>query len=294
LRKRTSQGEAEKSAYVFGTPKYLSNYKTYRSVAVAAPTSCANLDAKGNSRGGTSRADDELLATMCGVEMNLLEAALVEQGYVVTSWRSIAQVGEGKFTSVLNAAKQAGAQVLFQVNALGRVRDRTAGDENEEYDWYRADSKGIPQEALTALTEYDINRLNALVMAFREARKDQQVLAVKADVTAIDVNTGQTLWIYVWTQTIDTSKMSDSELLVKGVPRSRVADSEGMSPNGYEWSPYAVPTVAIKSKPKLITRTERVGRQDKNEYDKLFKKLVRDLAAKFRTSRGRTKAARLD
>lgn len=181
-----------------------------RKAAVAAPSACLNTSSSGSARsvaagvnehspGRTeagSRAAGELLATACGVEMSVVEGVLASNDYAVVSWREFA----AENVSILDAARRAGVDVLFQINSLEMSTEPAMFDQSNH--WARSDEFGkirgvlaMPGEHGSVLTAADIRALNAFVQAPPPASVPTD-LALQADISAIDVKRGQTVWIY--------------------------------------------------------------------------------------------------
>ena len=283
------EGAQGREAYAFGTPRYESSYANYRKVAVAAPSSCENRSTSGDLRAGDAggRTSNEVLATACGVEMAMLERVLAERGYTVTSWRSIAQTAQGR--SSVEVARSFGAEVLFQVNSLERTA-RPAGDAQTRYTWLKSDAWGNHgpelQSSLT-LSPSDIQQLNDAALQRQRAADGAEYPGAMADINAIDVATGETIWLYRWERAVDSASTDNSALLMKGTPTT--ADAAGLRRWSIETPIRPREVAAQPAAPSLLTASSQRGgaRTGRSAQDQLLEEIVQDFVGTFQTGQGR-------
>jgi len=120
------------SPEIIETASYNELLPTITTIAIRAPDSCANETTAIHS--GEASGRGLLLKTDCGVEMSELERALAKAGYHVISWDIIKnRVIHDENMTPVKAAKDLGAQVLFQVNSL----ERSAANVRQDARWER-------------------------------------------------------------------------------------------------------------------------------------------------------------
>lgn len=204
----------ENVAEVTATPRYSKMVSQIKSVALKAPTSCADESAAKATGKAEGRGD--IVKTLCGVEMAEIERALVRQGFIVYSWNLVNNtIGKhNKEATAIEAAKWLGAQVLFQVNSLERVTLNPGRDTRLERSFFKSNSYG---DALSPL-ELDENQIKKIKALIGEDEIKQlaytKKLGAMLDISAVDSETGQTIWFYRWTNQKDTSKHIFAKSLV--------------------------------------------------------------------------------
>lgn len=160
-----------------------------RRVAVRAPDACASQSAAETTGAANNRGS--IVQTDCGVEMAELERALTRAGYQVYSWKQIQSLSRSMPAEA--AARQLGAEVLFQVNSLERVTYVPGRNARWERTFSSASAEGEPGEPF-ALKTADLQRLGPV---FAQAEQYALTrLGAMLDVNAVMTETGQTVWFY--------------------------------------------------------------------------------------------------
>lgn len=187
-------GEAE----VTTTHQYLDASARLKRVALRAPDTCTSLGAAETT--GVAQKTGTIVATECGVEMAELERALTQAGYIVSSWRVLANDMATHGISATDAAQKLGAEVLFQVNSLERVKTPRGEGAHWERTFYRSNMCGDALRPVN-LDERDLADLR-LSSAEREGTRlrGEERLGATLNVNAIMVETSQTFWFYQWTK----------------------------------------------------------------------------------------------
>lgn len=168
---------------------------TIRHVALQAPDSCENTTASGER--GRDQSEGELLHTFCGLEMAELERRLVRQGYTVTGWTAVSNHVQRYRVTPVEAARHFGAQVLFQVNSMERIRGRLDQDIEWRFRYFHADVYGEQREPFP-LPDYERDALQALTLPQQEAILARSFLGVTLNITAMHVPTGRGIWYFHW------------------------------------------------------------------------------------------------
>lgn len=192
-------------AEVTKTPRYSKIVSQINSVALSAPSSCADKSAADTTGSATNTGD--IVKTRCGVEMAEIERALVRQGFTVYSWKMINHaIIPGMNEDVTKVAKKLGAQVLFQVNSLERVIMTPGHDALIEHNFQNSNASGESLSPLK-LDEQQIGKIKAIIGADELIRlPSAKRLGAMLDINAIDSATGQTIWFYRWSKHEDSSK----------------------------------------------------------------------------------------
>jgi hypothetical protein len=167
-----------------------------KSVALKAPSYCEDKTA--SKATGEAAGQSTVVQTTCGVEMAELERTLVKSGYNVYSWNMFNnRVKEsGTDADAAIAAKKLGAQVLFVVNSLERVKVIPKSTARFENEFFSSDEYGN-QIAPAQITEDRINLLKKLTNNNREVLfRRTRLQGAMLDVNAVDAETGQTIWFY--------------------------------------------------------------------------------------------------
>ena len=259
----------ENMAEVTKTPRYSEMVSLIKSVALKAPTSCENKSA--SEATGTAEANGAVVKTVCGVEMAEIERALVRQGFTVYSWNTVSHaITENKITSATEAAKRLGAQVLFQINSLERVKIAPSRDVRVERNFFVSNKYGDTMSPLNL----DENRINQIKQEIATIELNELLSAKKLgsmlDITAIDSGTAQTIWFYRSTSTEDTSTIA--RFLIKcnerGCSQEDIENRDDEKDNSPNKRSKEVETFSIDSRPA-------------SEQDAIYFKLLRKVTAGF-------------
>lgn len=192
------------TADVTKTPRYSNMVSQINSVALSAPSSCADKTAAAAT--GSAENTGDVVKTRCGVEMAEIERALVRQGFTVYSWKMINNAFIANPEDVTKVAKKLGAQVLFQVNSLERAIMTPGRDARIEHNFQNSNVAGESLSPLK-LDEQQINKINAVIVADELKRlPSAKRLGAMLDINAVDTATGQTIWFYRWSKHEDTSR----------------------------------------------------------------------------------------
>lgn len=259
---------------VVATPQYQAIVGGLRSVAIKAPDYCANKTAAETE--GRARPTGTVLATRCGIEMGEIERALAMVGYQVTSWSTLASTVHNEGLTPEAAAKKLGAQVLFQVNSLQKIRVRPQVNYRWERGVWELDRKGqAPTGKPAKVSDADTGVL------FREAGRQeagaqpQEVSGATLDVNAIQVDTGQTIWFYRGTRFVAVQDQATVQFRAKRGKR------------GWEFFPApGQPSPGPKpppGPPAVLTRSVGGGPASPQDqaYHQVMLELVRDFAHRF-------------
>ena len=127
-----------------------------------------------------------------------LERALTQAGFQVISWKVLQNKVLKEETTTQAAAKELGAEVLFQINSLERSLIQAGQDARWERRFYESNQKGeqlnpvpLPEKASHQLLTYAKLQEAALTQAER--------LSVTINANASLVKTGEILWFFEWT-----------------------------------------------------------------------------------------------
>ncbi len=180
------------------SPKYkeLLSAKGIKKVAVRAPDACTAESA--SDRTGVGKKQQSVMSTDCGVEMGEIERALTGAGFVVISWRDLAQKIKSESLTAIAAAEALGATVLFQINSLELVESRPGSDAR----WDRVFCKADREAQVEGPKEVDGDTRKELVEKMGSQEKalmsGKVSLAAMLDVNAVLVDGAQAIWFYRW------------------------------------------------------------------------------------------------
>jgi hypothetical protein len=274
-----STKEGGKAAEVTITTLYSKMASQIKSVAISAPSSCANETASTNS--GQAVNTGSIVKTNCGVEMAEIERALIRQGFTVYSWKLVADAinansANNTRVSPDRVAKQLGAQVLFQVNSLERVIITPGRDARIERSFYGSNSLGEKLGPIE-LGEQRIKEIKA-VTGVLEVKQlpSAQSLGAMLDINAIDSETGQSIWFYRWSKHEDTSKNIFASSLVQCWDnwgcRQELAENPTLKQN----------TTAVRSSEvETISTVARPANEQNATYFSLLQDVTTDFVKRF-------------
>lgn len=160
-------------------------------VALKAPDYCYGQAASISDK-QVVHATKSFIKSECGVEMGTLEKKLAEEGYTVYSWNIIDNIMKSQNKSLLLAAQEMGAEILFTVNMLEGIY--ASSDEYIKRSFFWSDkngSKGNPAN----IVEIDRQDIRKIAWPYEDKLR-RRSLGAFLDVTAVDVTTGQAIWFY--------------------------------------------------------------------------------------------------
>jgi hypothetical protein len=177
------------------TPQFRAMRAHIATIGLQPPDVCADQGASAGD--GTAQLELGILRTRCGVEMAELERALARAGYGVVSWGAVQHMARSQETSLLESARALGVDVLLQVNALERIEVRPGRDARFERRFYhatrggeRAQPASVPQTRARTFEELIGQRETSLATGTR--------VGAAINVSAVEVDTGATVWFYEW------------------------------------------------------------------------------------------------
>ncbi len=277
VKSRFVEATREGDRDVTPSPKYseLIEAGAIKKVAVRAPDACAAADA--SQRTGAARGEQTVMSTRCGVEMGEIERALTSAGFVVISWRDLDQTITKDGLTPLDAAKQLGADVLFQINSLEQVVSRPGKDARWDRVFCKSNKKGEIQEP-AQLEEVDMNDLAGRVGEQERLAADAVTSqAAMLDVNAVLVEGGQTIWFYRWIK----PELSERE---DALAVHFKFDKRGWLPLGV-FNPYAAETPADPKSGNAQSTSVSTGSAANDErqarYFELVREVVKDFAEAF-------------
>lgn len=278
---------AQDEAQITQTERYRARRANYRRVAVAAPTGCVNQNVAQTT--GQTQAAGDILRTSCGVEMAELERALAQAGYIVTSWRTMNQ----SQSLPLEAARTFHADVLFQVNSLENSAIPLAQANISSWRYFRADAQGNQQQPLP-LSRPDQQQLLQLAASPLSIYQNQTRFAsVTLDSTAIDVETGETVWLYRHSKVEVPSGTDRFTSLARGV--ELLGPRQPGQPY-LAWTPYRAqqastgPQQVVDEFSTGTSSMSETGSTATNPYQehqhRMLREVVADFVQKFQTGEG--------
>ncbi len=272
VRSQVSERSKPLDVEVTPTPEYDALVGKIHSVAVQAPDYCANRSAADAS--GRASATGTVMATECGVELGELERALTRAGFRVTSWSALANLVRAEKITPSAASRRLGAQVLFQINSLQRVKVTP----DVKVDWRRS-FVGITKDGTRVTDEKaDVDSSDEAVLVGMVKPHEAHVSAVERlgaslDVNAIDTSTGQSLWFYRGTMFDALDKTSLVEVTA--------FDGE----EGWEQRAVRVPTpragATVPSASGSATIAGRAAGPEEQTYRQMMRELVKDFVENF-------------
>jgi hypothetical protein len=155
---------------------------TWKTAALRAPDACGN-DAAG-----------------CGSWLTQIERGLVERKLGVVSWSALRDVERTKQEPAHVAARELQADVVFVINEIDARAVPLGTDARETFDVYDTDEYGNDRrpslvsessaEAATTFAKQEVKGFSAALA------KVPTHLTATLDVTAVDTNTGESVWFY--------------------------------------------------------------------------------------------------
>jgi hypothetical protein len=166
-------------------------------IGLQPPDVCADQGQTGT--GGSGQLQQGILRTRCGVEMAEFERALSRAGYQVVSWGAVQHISRHDETSLLEAAKGLGVEILLQVNSLERIRIQPGRDARFERRFFLATGAG--EKADPARVEQSRAREFEWLIKKKEASLANGArVGATINVSAVSVDTGTTIWFYEATE----------------------------------------------------------------------------------------------
>jgi len=268
-------------AEITATPRYSKIASQIKSVALSAPSSCADNPA--SSATGAAMSRGEIVKTNCGVEMAEIERELVRQEFTVYSWDMLNKsLSTNRSENAHAIVKKLGAQVLFQVNSLERVNMSPGHDARIEHSFFSSNASGDILEKLD-LTEDQRNKINDLIKIDDKNRlSSTKKLGAMIDINAVDSETGQSIWFYRWSKHEDASKNVFTSYLLQcwdnWGPWCMILDEPGKDNQQTESGKSSTDVKKISSDPRPAS-----------EQDVIYYGLLREVTADFgkRFSSGR-------
>jgi len=217
-----------------------------------------------------------------------LERALTQAGYTVSSWRVLANDMAAHGVTATDAGRQLGAEVLFQVNSLERVKTPRGEGARWERTFYQSNNCG------DAVQPASMDDLQLAQLRKQSQGREQEVLQGKQrlgatlNVNAIMVETGQTIWFYQWTKFDAPGGELDVRVLseLTGNMQWSVVSPQCSSL-------YAARS--MKGNPRESDATGvTAGSEEKPLYFKLMREVVKDFVAQFAKGAGSTAGQRTE
>lgn len=204
------------------TPAFRAMRGGISTIGLQPPDVCADQGASAGD--GTAQLEVGILRTRCGVEMAELERALARAGYGVVSWGAVQHMARSQKTSLLESAQSLGVDVLLQVNALERVEIRPGRDARFERRFYHATQSG--ERARPASVPQSRARIfEALIEPRESTMATGSRVGAAINVSAVQVETGATVWFYEWAQ-VDVAERDPSVELLVDCQESSCAEVE--------------------------------------------------------------------
>jgi len=258
----------DNKAEVVATARYKETVANVTVVAYRPPDLCLNQAA--GQASGIAASDQEVIKTTCGVWISELERAFAEKGYKVLSWTSLGSATEG--TSYQENARRMGVQVLFMVNSLDVGVVDPAKHLKSTVEFIKSN------KAKEELGPRPVNerRKNSLLGKIpRDAAIPETQWAATLDVTAIDLETNQSVWFFRETY---ASKLESnyewSALFFCDEGRCRISD--------HNWPDAAGRSGGKTSKIELESTSEAQNADPAQAVkSKLLRKVVRSLVSEF-------------
>lgn len=184
------------AAEVTETAQYHKILPKITHVAVQAPDRCENRGIAEVT--GTARKRDSVASTNCGIQMAELERALSRAGYAVISWKSLENMVQADHVTPISAARNLGAQILFQINSMERVDSQSTIDSGLYRIYHKSNQDGaiLGQADLSMDTRPEILKL--IEPHEKKWIQNGRNIGATLDMNAVYVASGQTVWFYRW------------------------------------------------------------------------------------------------
>jgi len=181
-----SKFDSIKLPEVIKTELYKKIKNKVKTVAIIAPDYCREQSAL-----SASTQQRNFIRSSCGVALGLIEKQLLSQEFSVISWEMLKSLSKDK--SFFQAGKELGIDIFFSINSLENITADSLNI-NLKRQYFKSDSYGVKGKP------WDLHEKHKKII--RAQLKDDEDSVVRfslgaaIDVTAIDVQTGKSLWYY--------------------------------------------------------------------------------------------------
>lgn len=262
---------SSKNPDIVASPSYRKIARKTRKVAVKAPDKCYGRKFQDTDKNVIS--SSMLVKSRCGIEMSMIERKLMGSGYDVYSWEMLESKSNAEGKPFLEVAKTIGAKILFSVNSIKIIEASDSGIILQKA-YFTSDKTGSKVTPV-ALRPHDKKEINKM-LAPHESQFNKLSLGAEINITAIDTNTGMSVWIY---------KASEYDLKPESNKITAVFVHSGGLFGGQRWSLYMLngqkPTQEQKN-----TNVEYYGRNTKNTgpiYQEYIQKAVEKFVTEFKS-----------
>lgn len=272
---------------VIDTPLFRDVRARVSTVGLSPPDDCADQGIGGGQ--GVGAVGTEVISIRCGVEMAALEAALSRAGYEVRSWSAIEQEFDRTLygtdralrapvesrSTLLDAARLLGIDVLLQVNALERVTVGRSGNELWERSFFKSNRQGERREPVSVSQDL-ADEFDQVITDRENAIDTSTLVAAVIDVSGIWVDTGTVMWFYRGRR-VDASAPNpivQAHIDCEDRPCERAAEPRLAIDDGQEQSG-SLRAISVSGAP-----TEE-GQVNQAVFAALFEELAADLATRF-------------
>lgn len=180
----------ENKAEVVATARYKEMASNITVIAYRPPDLCLNQAA--SQATGLASSDQEVLKTTCGVWISELERAFAEKGFKVISWGSLLGASNDG-DALLEKARRMGVQVLLMVNSLDVGSVDPTKQVNSTIEFIESNRE------LAELGPRPVdNRIKRSLLSHipKDAALPNTQWAATLDITAIDLETNQSIWFF--------------------------------------------------------------------------------------------------
>lgn len=193
------------------TAAYRAVKGSVKTLGLQPPDVCA--DQGQSASGGAGQLHQGILRTRCGVEMAEFERALSRAGYEVVSWGAVQHMSKKEETSLLEAARDLGVEILLQVNSLERIQIQPGRDARFERQFFRA-TRGGQKVDPARVAQSRAREFESLIKKKESSLAHGARVGATINVSAVSVESGTTVWFYQSTVVDDFEVDSQVDVLV--------------------------------------------------------------------------------
>jgi hypothetical protein len=136
-RQQEETGGITRAPEVGPTPTYQALRSTFKTVAIRLPDNCYDSRLKPNTNEEAS-----MLASRCGIPLQVLEMMLTQAGFQVLSWTTLMVIEHQQNVPVHIAAQQLGADIVIVVNDSYVGPSRAGSHAKTHYRYFASDPTG--------------------------------------------------------------------------------------------------------------------------------------------------------
>ncbi len=188
----------EKPAEIVATTDYMVKRKDMKTLAIQAPSSCAN-ETSSQMSGKSDAPSANLLSLGCGVEMAEVERGLAREGLTVISWVELDKTEKAHGLSPRDAAIQLHADAIFLINSMDCSDTNQGGNTRWDRKFFHSEINGNKEEPAMVNDNLKAKFIQLLRGSENKILSSYKRLSCTVNASVISVDAGKSVWFYDWT-----------------------------------------------------------------------------------------------